>query len=71
MNKAEAKQALSEGKKLHHRFFGNDEWVMEDKTHLMHKTVYVFEDGVVQDPAEFWSLRFNDDWDKDWEIVPE
>lgn len=48
MTKEEAIKAMSEGKKVRHRYFGPDEWVSMNSNGL-----YVFEDGVMVDPSLF------------------
>lgn len=44
MTKEEAIKAMSEGKKVRHRYFGPDEWVSMNSNGL-----YVFEDDVMVD----------------------
>lgn len=44
MTREEAIKAMSEGKKVRHRYFGPDEWVSMNSNGL-----YVFEDGVMVD----------------------
>jgi hypothetical protein len=64
MNKIEAIQALSEGKKLTHHLFGDDEFVMMSEEN----GTYKFEDGVKQFEEEFWKIRKDASWLTDWEI---
>jgi hypothetical protein len=66
MNRYEAAQALKAGKKLTHRYFTPEEWVMgiEDDTYLL-------EDGVRCSPAEFWKWRQHSAFDNDWKIFTE
>ena len=59
----EAKQALREGKKVTHRYFGSDEWVEMINGYIKS------EDGVTH--HEFWSLRTAESWQTDWEIFIE
>ncbi len=63
MDKFEATAAMKEGKKVRHRFFSSDEWV------TIKDGKYVFEDGVVCSPEEFWRYRNLPQWNDDWEIV--
>lgn len=62
MNRYEAAQALKEGKKLTHKYFSPDEWVMG-----IDDGYYLMEDGVQCTAAEFWKYRqqefFNDGWE--------
>ena len=66
MNREQMEQALSEGKRVRHRHFTDDEWMEQ------HPTVndcYVFEDGVVCPKEEFWAYRVNIGMEEGWEIV--
>lgn len=57
MTKEEAIRAMSEGKKVRHRYFSKDEWVTINSSGL-----YEFEDGVKVDSSLFWmelSLTLN------------
>lgn len=63
MNKTEAKLALENGQRLTHKYFCRDEWVQG-----MPDGSYLFEDGVVCSPEEFWLYRpseivFADGWE--------
>lgn len=62
MTKAEAITALSEGEKITHYYFDNNEWVKESNG------MYLFEDGVKQNISEFWETRKLNGWDQGWEI---
>lgn len=64
MTKEEAIKAMSEGKKVRHKYFGLDEWVTMTPDGL-----YLFEDGVKAKPSLFWKYRPESHWDKDWELV--
>ena len=66
MTKDEAIKAMLQGEKVSHRFFGKDEAMM-----LLDpvKNIYLFEDGVKIDAQSFWSIRMDEDWLEDWEIV--
>ena len=66
MNKYEAKQALSEGKKITHDYFCENEFVNRDSED---NSVLVFEDGVKQDENEFWKMRSDNSWYEGLEIV--
>lgn len=59
MNNIEAKKALENGMKLTHTYFTSSEWVAQHSP-----TQYIFEDGVVQNIDEFWSMR--GDWEGSW-----
>ena len=48
MTKEEAIRAMSEGKKVRHRYFSKDEWVTINSSGL-----YEFEDGVKVDSSLF------------------
>jgi len=64
MLKAEAIQAMSEGKKVTHRHFTLYEWVtMTPDGNLL------FDDGVKCSPMEFWRWRTDPTYDKDWMII--
>ena len=66
MTRFEAAQALKAGKKLTHRYFDKDEWVMgtDDGN-------YIMEDGVKCTAMEFWKWRTNPVFNIDWEIYKE
>lgn len=64
MTKTEAIQAMKSGKKVHHRYFTDDEFMIMTKD-----GDYKFEDGVICDPSMFWKDRNTMDWQEDWEIV--
>jgi hypothetical protein len=68
VNKAEAKQALEDGKRLTHRHFSKDEWVEKAKYRVAR---YVFEDGCITKINEFWNHRVHENWNSDWEIIEE
>lgn len=66
MNKAEAKQALREGKKLTHKSFSAEEWVKQIGDY---KYKYEYEDGVTHDITEFWIMRDKyGAWNEDWSV---
>tara|TARA_Y100001956_G_C4025591_1_gene143904 strand:+ start:181 stop:501 length:321 start_codon:yes stop_codon:yes gene_type:complete len=59
MDNIQAKEALECGKKLTHTYFTSKEWVKQYSD-----TQYIFEDGVIQNIEEFWSMR--KDWSGSW-----
>jgi hypothetical protein len=63
MTRAEAAQALKEGKKLTHRYFSPGEWVKGDGDK------YLFEDGVRCPPVFFWMDRQSEGFNDGWEIL--
>lgn len=65
MNKQDAINAMRKGKKVTHRFFADGEYItMEDNR-------IVDEAGNKFSPYNFWVVRRQEAWEKDWEIVPE
>jgi len=60
----EAMIAMKEGKKVRHRFFANDEWMMRTEDGK-----YLFEDGVKCSFLMFWMDRTGEEWNDDWSIV--
>ena len=66
MTKAQAIQALKEGKKLTHRYFSATEFVFQPDPE---KNIYQFEDGVQLSSTMFWLDRAIEQWDTDWEII--
>lgn len=64
MTKEEAIKAMSEGKKVRHRYFSKDEWVT-----INSDGNYLFEDGYSASPELFWFDRQDSYWDNGWEIV--
>jgi hypothetical protein len=66
MTRFEAAQALKAGKKLTHKYFTPEEWVMG-----IDKGYYLLEDGVRCTAAEFWKWRQGDGFDNDWELIKE
>lgn len=63
MTKAEAIQAMSEGKKVRHHYFYDGEWM------TMQNGKILLEDGVVCSPNEFWSWRWGTEWNDGYELV--
>lgn len=57
---------LKAGKKVCHRFFSSDEWMI-----MTPEGDFKFEDGVVCSPHFFWRDRQGKDWDYDWRIYNE
>ena len=66
MNKQEAIQAMTEGKKVAHRYFANNEWVTMDADGKI-----VTEEGYKVSHLLFWMDRTDKAWDEDWEVVEE
>lgn len=64
MTKEEAIRAMSEGKKVRHRYFSKDEWVTINSSVL-----YEFEDGVKVGPSLFWMDRQDSYWNDGWSLV--
>lgn len=65
MTKDEAILEMMKGKKVRHRFFTDNEWMMIlDKV----KNIYLFEDGVEISAQMFWMDRRDGMWNTDWEI---
>ena len=62
MTKEEAIKAMSEGKKVRHRYFSFDEWM------TMKDGMIVLEDGVICPPQEFWQWRTDSRWDDGYEL---
>lgn len=62
MTKEEAIRAMSEGKKVRHRYFSKDEWVTSSG-------LYEFEDGVKVDSSLFWMDRQDSYWNDGWSLV--
>lgn len=62
MNRAEAINALEQGKSITHRLFGEDEFIKKSSDFT-----YVDEMGIEVDIDEFWAYRtsviFNEGWD--------
>jgi len=56
LTKEEAMNAMSEGKKVTHRFFSNDEWMTVQGGKVL------LEDGVTCDAFDFWRDRQGDAW---------
>lgn len=62
MTKAEAIQAMENGKKVTHKYFSPEEWA------TMEMGLIVLEDGVKCEPDEFWKYRKDPMFDNDWSI---
>lgn len=65
LTRAEAIQAMKEGKKVSHRYFTPDEFI-----YMEGDTIHT-EDGAQCSSKEFWSIRSNVMWEIDWNIYPE
>jgi hypothetical protein len=62
MNKAEAIQAMREGKKVTHRYFSPDEWMTMEGGQI------VLEDGVRCSQSFFWADRTATFWDDGYSL---
>lgn len=69
MTKQQAKQEMHAGKRVTHRFFQPDEYVMMDGT--LDGETYITEDGCRISQEDFWTLRTDESWEKDWELYKE
>lgn len=66
LTKEEALQALSEGKRVKHRYFtGHDYMFLVDKE----KNIYKFEDGVEVEAQKFWYHRPGAQYLTGWYVV--
>jgi hypothetical protein len=63
LTRAEAIQALREGKKVTHRFFSYNEWMK-----LVTGDLIRFEDGVHMTLGEFFSNRNEQEWNDGYSI---
>ena len=63
MTRKEAIKAMSEGKKVRHRYFSSNEWMTQ-----LPNGDYLFVDGVICPPEEFWQWRTDTEWDDGYEI---
>ena len=59
----EAKKALSEGKKVYHRFFVNGEYI-----YMNGKFIYDESDTILGTSYEFFNIRNTESWQTDWDI---
>lgn len=66
MTKEEAKQAMSEGKKVTHRYFDKHEWATFKKEHG--RDCVLTEDGCKSYWDEWWAYRDNSWFDDGWEL---
>lgn len=66
MTLKEAKQLMSEGKKLTHRYFQDNEWITSND-----KGDIIFEDGTVVSSQLFWFDRSGKSWQTDWKLYTE
>jgi hypothetical protein len=64
MDKAEAINAIKDGKKVKHEYFSDDEWIVKGKSKLIQ-----FEDGIECSCSEFFRYRNGDDWNCGWSVV--
>jgi hypothetical protein len=70
MSKAEAIEAMKDGKKVTHRYFSPEEWMTMKKSYLEGWMIHL-EDSVICSPAEFWRWRTDPTFDTDWSIYME
>lgn len=63
LNKQEAIEAMKQGKKVRHYYFGNHEWM------TMKEYMIYFEDGVRVTAHEFWQDRIGEGWETGYSIV--
>lgn len=57
---------MTQGKKITHRLFTPDEYIFrQDNGRLVDEAGHVFID------SDFFSIRKNDEWEKDWEVWEE
>jgi len=66
ISKQEAIEALSEGKKVSHRFFTKGEWMKLNPPFTLE-----FEDGMSCSSESFFAHRTNVEWETDWFIYNE
>jgi len=66
MTRFEAAQALKEKKKLTHRLFNPDEWIMGSLYGY-----YLDEDGVQCTAAHFWKWKQSEEYNDGWELYKE
>lgn len=66
MTKKEAKQAMSEGKKVTHKYFTATEWVTSNEYGKV-----LLEDGIILSWLEFWNNRVVSIFDDGWELYKE
>jgi hypothetical protein len=62
MNKAEAIQAMREGKKVTHRYFSQDEWMTMEGGQIL------LEDGVRCSQNQFWADRTSPEWEDGYSL---
>ena len=62
MNIHEAQAALKQGKKLTHRYFTDDEWILQQGIYI------ICEDGAQIEAEGFWKYRVSADWFNDWRV---
>ena len=66
MNKEKALDLLEKGKKVKHKFFSRDEFVMQ---HPRKPQYYLDEEGNSKLKEQFWKFRDFVEWEKDWSEV--
>lgn len=62
MNKEEAIKAMSDGKKVAHRYFSPNEWMTLSENQI------VLEDGVQCSQYEFWRWRTDESWNDGYKL---
>jgi hypothetical protein len=62
MTKEQAIQAMKDNHKVTHRYFGEEEWIIE------RNGKYIDEQGLVIDQSEFWKYRQAEWYDDGWDI---
>ena len=62
MTKAEALQAMREGKKVTHCYFDSYEWM------TIQNDMILFEDGVTITIEEFYNIRNQDSWENEYSL---
>lgn len=67
LTKAEAFEAMKQGKKVTHKYFTDNEWMKSDVTGM----IYEFEDGVVCCRHEFWAWKDEKHFQTGWRIFNE
>lgn len=65
MTKAEAIEAIRQGKKVTHSYFTNDEFI------TMKNGRIITEEGYSASPEEFWRYRTSESWNEHWELFQE
>lgn len=65
LTKDEAIKAMKKGKKVTHKYFSENEWMVMSPSGF-----YEFEDGYSISPSEFWGTRNDKEvWETGWKII--